>query len=110
MAEFQWVPLLDASADNSLRVSEVRFGDGYSQRLRDGINTHEKTWSLRFVDRVAVISAIEAFIVSRGGADSFTFSPPGGGADVRVVCKRWRRVEKSAFLAELSADFEKVPA
>ena len=47
MATFpSYDPLVGASKVSQPSVRNVQFGDGYSQRLRFGLNTDLKTWSL----------------------------------------------------------------
>lgn len=66
----------------SRRVVEPRslkfnFGDGYTQRVRDGIHTIKETYTANFVNRPeSEIMQIEAFLEDRGGVDPFAFTPP----------------------------------
>ncbi len=60
------------------RILEVRFGDGYSQRMLDGINTIQDSWQLSFKNRTLIeVRKITAFLEARKGVTSFTWVPPG---------------------------------
>jgi phage-related protein len=108
VADFNWVPAPGASMDVTPRVQAVSFGDGYSQRAPDGINSIGKKWSLRFVRSTAVIAAIDAFLVGKKGATAFTWVPPRESAEVRVVCAKWSRVAVDLGIDEITCEFERV--
>lgn len=60
------------------RVLEAKFGDGYSQRVADGLNTIMESWGLSFQNRSMVdINTMRAFLESKKGVFSFTWDPPG---------------------------------
>lgn len=60
------------------RVLEARFGDGYSQRVSDGLNTIMESWSLSFQNRSIVdINLIKTFLEFKNGVQSFSWDPPG---------------------------------
>ena len=74
------------------RVRIAKFGDGYEQRIVDGINHLEESYSVNFSNRTRVIiDDIMAFFDSRKG-DSFDFTIPdnaiteGGEKTIKVVC------------------------
>lgn len=78
MLEFTWVPDYGASGDKKFDVKIVSFGDGYEQRLRNGINTAKDVWAVSFSKRdLAESNAIMAFLVPLQGAESFLWTPPG---------------------------------
>ena len=88
-----------ATPDKSLgrsinpRVLTATFGDGYEQRIADGINTLMETYSLSFKTRLkADIDDIVAFLDSKKGVTSFTLTLPdtnnttrSGERDVKVI-------------------------
>jgi phage-related protein len=75
--------------DRGFRVLEARFGDGYTQRTRDGLNTSPRSYSLVF-DPVsaAIADAIESFLLARGGSEPFYWTPPRAIDPVRVICPK----------------------
>tara|TARA_B110000977_G_C10704851_1_gene348864 strand:+ start:31 stop:432 length:402 start_codon:yes stop_codon:yes gene_type:complete len=72
-----------ATPDKSLsrtitpRVLTATFGDGYEQRIADGINTLNEDYSLTFQSRPkADIDDIVAFLNGKGGVGSFPLILP----------------------------------
>jgi phage-related protein len=69
---FMFEPSYSSSLDTQTRRIEAKFGDGYSQRQRDGLNSNNHTWKLSFENRSdREAKAIGNFIEDKGGVDSF---------------------------------------
>ena len=89
MAVFTYTPSFTASEESKPRVRTVQYGDGYSQRLRYGLNTDPKSWRLTFSYRPDTErDEILAFLEARGGAESFDWTPPRGSAG-KYICQEW---------------------
>jgi phage-related protein len=89
---FDWVPSYQLDIEVAPRIRSVKFGDGYEQRMKDGINNIVTTWSLLFKGRADVeADAINAFLVARAGWDYFLFKPPGSAVYVKVKCTKWKK-------------------
>lgn len=74
---FYWTPSYSTSADLTQRRIEVKFGDGYSQRMRDGININPLNFNLVFDGRNdAEATALIHFVEQKGAVDSFVYNPP----------------------------------
>lgn len=101
---FQWCPAPDPTGDIKLRILRAQFGDGYSQRARDGINTVVETWSLMFVGKAAKVQAIDAFLRERGGDRSFHWTPPLGALGL-YTCEQFQMRPQSLKIATLTASF-----
>lgn len=74
------------------RVLKVSFGDGYEQRLSDGINILKETFNISFVNRSKTeIQAISDFFDTNAGVTAFNFTIPTGSGEetVKVVCEDW---------------------
>lgn len=75
------------------RMRTAKFGDGYEQRIVDGINNLEESYSLSFKTRLkADIDDIVAFLDTKAGVTKFTLTLPDtnnttrtGERDVKVV-------------------------
>lgn len=107
MPTFTWQP---SAAPKSVepKIRRSQFGDGYEQRVPDGINSITKQWSLSFAGPIAYIDAIDAFLEARGGHEAFDWVDPRGNA-VRVVCPSWSSDPKPGLLASsLTAVFRRV--
>lgn len=108
MATFTWSPQT-ASKQTTPRVRAATFGDGYQQRVGDGINVMPAEWTLTFSRTAADINAIEAFLVARAGAESFDWTPPGEASAIRAVCAEWGRTPQGGLrAAAFSAVFRQV--
>jgi len=108
MTTFTWHPQT-AQKDIEPRVRTASFGDGYHQRVADGINTAPAKWSLSFQRVSADLDAIEAFLVAAGGVDAFDWTPPGEAFAIKVVCSMWSRSPHTGLrTASMSATFVQV--
>ncbi|OQS41816.1 phage tail protein [Chromobacterium haemolyticum] len=108
MAEvFEWVPNFGGEAARRPRVRKAGFGDGYAQRVRDGINNAPVSRRLVFQYDSAEIERIEAFLLRHGGARWFWFQYPGKGR-IKVVCEDWSWVPHGHNDETISCAFEQV--
>ena len=90
MATFPSInPTYGASKRSRPTVRNVQFGDGYSSRLRFGLNTDLKTWSLKFEVSETDADTIETFLEARGGAEQFDWSPPDETETYKWICQDW---------------------
>ena len=83
------------SRKNTPRVHLAQFGDGYEQRLQDGINSLKQEISVSFQTRPkAEIDDLVAFFESLNGVTKFRFdiadSNAGSSTEtIKVVCPDW---------------------
>lgn len=90
MSTFTYVPSFEATESSKPRVRRFQAGDGYEQRIRFGLNTDPKEWSLVFLNRTDTErDNIVGFLEARGGAESFDWTPPKGTAG-KFVCDEWQ--------------------
>jgi|TARA_B100001964_G_scaffold232692_1_gene288818 phage-related protein len=94
--EFIWNPSYNISVENSPRINSVVFGNGYEQRIKDGIFNNLIKLSLRFEHRnIKEAQAINHFLRTRSGTESFVFKNlpepyndlSAGGYKKLFVCK-----------------------
>lgn len=72
----------------SFRVKTVTFGDGYEQRIPDGINTVRRKWSVSWsMLNKAQKDMLEEFLYRMKGAYSFVWHIPDSDDAHKVVCK-----------------------
>lgn len=107
MSTFTWSPDPGASQTIQPRVRTANFGDGYQQRVGNGVNTMPRTWNLSFTRPASLINNIDAFLVARAGAESFDWTPPVGAAG-KWVCSNWSRTVPHRDVGTLSATFTEV--
>jgi phage-related protein len=108
MMEFTWVPSSGASQTKNPAVNRAKFGDGYEQRSRNGINTNPRKWSLRFSNQSdATADAISDFLDDRGGVEAFLWTPPRGAKGV-FICSDYTDTYDSVNVRTIAATFEEV--
>lgn len=108
MAEvFSWTPLFGGASSMRARVKEARFGDGYGQRVPDGINSMPRVRKLSFAVGQAEADAIETFLMRHAGARWFWFTYPGA-ARAKFRCSEWDRSYPAAEDELVAATFEQV--
>lgn len=111
-----------ATPDKSLTRSSnpavltARFGDGYEQRVADGINTIKETYSISFNNRTKeFVDDVVNFLDAAGGVTSFTFTLPDsnnttrtGEKDVKVVCSTYSTMYAYDEFYTLTAELRRV--
>lgn len=108
MATWTYTPDFGADLNEKPRVLTAQFGDGYEQRVGDGINTRPRTWRLSFNTRTdAEIAPILAFLRARNGVEAFDWTDPDGVAG-KFVCREWQRTPVKFGVNNLSATFVEV--
>lgn len=107
MSDFNYQPAFSAQLVKAPRVRSAQFGDGYQQRIADGINNQPESWRLTFNVDNTDADAIESFLEGKGGAESFTWTPKNR-TEITVVCGEWSRVLTSPNTSTINATFEQV--
>jgi len=91
VSDFEFAPLTRLQAKNKPRRLESHFGDGYSQRTADGINTNPREWDVSFAfDSEATMDTIDDFFETKAGVTAFTWTPPGK-PEGTFICSEWNR-------------------
>ena len=93
------------------KVHTLSFGDGYEQRIADGINNLQQSMSVTFATRPkAEIDDLVAFFESLGGVSKFrmTIDDTNGAETIKVVCKSWNQTWNYDDFYSLSATLERI--
>ncbi len=93
------------------RVRKVSFGDGYEQRIQDGINSSNESFTVSFVNRTkAEIDAISGFFDLLKGVTPFDFTTPntGGEVTVKVIVSEYSKTYSYDDFYSLSATLKRV--
>jgi phage-related protein len=98
---------MSAQRTTKTRVLKSNFGDGYSQRVADGINITPDSWTVEFRSTSTNIGTIVTVLESKGGHTNFTWTPPGG-SEQKWVCSEWSYSFLGKTMYALSATFEEV--
>lgn len=108
MATFTYTPSFEATESSQPRVRKFQAGDGYEQRIRFGLRTDPKEWSLTFANRTdSERDAILAFLEARGGVENFDWTPPRGTAG-KYVCEEWQATLSNCNNNQIRATFRQV--
>ena len=109
------------SRQSTPRVLTARFGDGYEQRIADGINSINEMFSVTFNNRSAAeVDDITGYFASLKGATSFTYTIPdstqtsnvapdtAGERRLKVVCQSYSQSYHHDGFYSVSATFKRV--
>lgn len=106
---FSWVPSNSLTRTSKPRVITGQFGDGYSQRIRLGINCTDDSWKLAFINNSNITAdEIITFLESKGGAEAFYFTPPYTSTQYKVVCQEWEVEYTSHISKTINCSFIRV--
>ena len=93
------------------KVHVKTFGDGYEQRIADGINNLGQTMSVSFSTRPkAEIDDLAAFFESLGGVSKFrmTIDDTNGNETIKVICREWNQTWAYDNFYSLSCSLERI--
>ena len=110
----QRIPDKSFSTNSKPRILKIQFGDGYEQRIAEGINNLTQNYSITFNNRPKeVIDDIIAFFINKGGTTAFDFTYPdsnagGGETTVKVVCEDFNQTYSYNDFYSCTATFRRV--
>jgi phage-related protein len=94
------------SAKVKPRIVTARFGDGYAQRSRDGLNNIDRTWDVRWTDlSLDELEILTDFFELCAGVDNFAWTPPGEQTAVKVIVEEWDKEWGNVGRYNLRASF-----
>lgn len=104
---------LSPTIENTSRTYKPRvlindFGDGYSQRVADGINTINRTITVSYTGTATQISVYNDFFTNLSGASSFDWAPPNESTSLKWICKEWSIRDLGPSVQQLDATFTQV--
>lgn len=108
MATFTYGVDWDAEEDAKPRVLSANFGNGYEQRVADGLNWKPRVWNVSFSLRDNTeTTAITAFFELHGGVTPFDWTPPIGAAG-KWLCRNWKTRAVNYDAYTITTQFEEV--
>ncbi|QTL40607.1 phage tail protein [Xenorhabdus budapestensis] len=107
--EFTWRPQDNYEVSHEPRVKVVKFGDGYEQRIKDGINNQLKRYQLNFAGSAETGRTIDEFLRARGAVESFVWRSSDDNQLRTFVCRSWT-VNRHRVRWSVSCVFEEVVA
>jgi len=109
---FLWVPSYGLTVRQEPKVKTVKFGDGYEQRVPDGINTSLLMIDYSFDNRkLSEATAILHFLFQRAAHEPFMYTPLAPYDTQKLfVCRTWEHNQVFVDNFSIKARFEEVPA
>jgi phage-related protein len=109
METFHWRSQNSSTASVSPRVKIIKFGDGYEQRIKDGINNDLRSYNVTFVGLSEDISLIDDFLSRHNAVKAFLWREPNTHKTIKIVCRSWTSTH-DGMTKTISATFEEVVA
>ena len=101
-------PSYSSNGSISMRVLNAAFGDGYTQRAADGLNSISKDWTVTWTARPdADISTVKTFLDAKFGFEAFFWTPPNDSVR-KFVCADYSETPVVDGFSTLNAQFEEV--
>lgn len=101
-------PLVSSTGKADFRVRELQFGDGYSQRAPDGINTDLRTYSLEFRGRADYVQEVSNFFTRHKGVKAFKWKPQDRDNERLFTCKSMKTVFITPKVRSLAVEIREV--
>jgi hypothetical protein len=110
MATFPSIsPTYGAQKSSQPKIKETQFGDGYSQRIRWGLNQNPKKWNLTWEVSETEADTIETFLNARANdGASFDWTPPDDSTSYKWTCYQWQKSIPYLNRASITATFNQV--
>ena len=99
-----------ATKTSAPQIRSTQFNDGYSQRIKFGMNIDPKRWNLSWLN-ISETNAdtIETFLEARASdGASFDWTPPGASLATRWICLSWTKTIPYLNVASIQATFQEV--
>ena len=108
---FTWPVAYGSRMDIKPRVLSAKYGDGYEQRVLDGINTDLENWSVTIITsgEVGGVSPVEAFLRTQNGVTAFQWTTKFGLTGL-FICRAWPRELIGPGSSKIATLFEQVAA
>jgi phage-related protein len=102
-------PDIGLSQKNKPRVLRSDFGDGYTQRAGDGLNSVVRTISLSWTDLSDTdADTIDDFFEALTPGEAFDYTLPLATTSQKFTVNEWSRTFGSGVHYNINAEFEKV--
>lgn len=102
-------PSVGSGSKTTFRIFEAKFGDGYGQRSRDGLNHKVEEWPLRWNALTKTeLDSITGFLDEQGGDIVFEWTPPEESVARKFTCLSYQDTYLGAGNHALSATFKQV--
>ncbi|MFA5396239.1 MAG: phage tail protein [Methanogenium sp.] len=99
-------PIIGMSRSYKGRIIDNDFGNGYTQRITDGINALQREIGLSWIGSITNIKELTDHFEEREyGTKSFTWTPPNETISRKWTCNEWSISNNSDDIQTLTANF-----
>lgn len=109
METFHWCVSPNLSAKAEPKIKTIKFGDGYEQRIKDGINNDLRSYSVTLKTIREEAPPIDDFLTRHGGLHAFLWREPNTHRMIKVKCASWSSSVTNK-VTTITATFEEVVA
>lgn len=102
-----WCPMPGYTVESEPRRKVNQFGDGYSQRMVDGLNPLLRKFSLTYKLNHKSAVEFDRFLTSHSGVTAFFFREYENGELIKAVCPKWSKTVTKRH-TEINCTFEEV--
>lgn len=101
---FTWPTQAGNTGTETGHVRKSPFGDGYAQRVADGINPLSRSWQIQWKGTKATAFAIRDFLRAHIGVSFFWTAP--GDVMQTYTCDSWTINDQGGPIYTITATFE----
>lgn len=95
------------SVESEPRRKVNQFGDGYQQRMIDGLNPLLRKYSVAFNLKHQQAVILDRFFIEHSGVKAFYFNEKVTGHLVKVICVKWSKTIGKTH-TQFSCDFQEI--
>lgn len=95
------------TCENEPRRKVNQFGDGYQQRIVDGLNPLLRKFSLTFNLRHQQAVSLDRFFATHGGVKAFYFREKSSEQQIKVICSKWSKTTGKTH-TQFNCEFEEI--
>lgn len=89
----------------NFRTRSVGFGEGYEQRVGDGLNTKVQIWNVTIDNSYEVTQQVMDFLDRHSGYIAFQWVPPGRSEPRKYICEGYTEVPHVGEQRRIQATF-----
>lgn len=104
---FTWPVQTRPTGSINFRVRKTTFGEGYVQRVGDGLHTKSQSWSVVVDGTYDETQPVLDFLDYHAGHISFQWAPPGKPIG-RFVCESYQEIPHVGTQRKIQAIFDEV--
>jgi len=101
---FSWQTQAGNTGTEAVKVRKAQFGDGYAQRVPDGINPLSRSWPIQWKGPKDTAFAIRDFLRDHIGM-SFLWTAPGDTQQA-YTCDSWTLADDGGPIYTITGTFE----